>query len=396
MLMRCLYCDRDKEDITGEHVIPRSIGGNLKETNPFKLKEVCSECNNACGRYVDGPFIRGPLTHQAKVTTSVRAFNPGITESLPLNFMGQVEDLNFGSRICELWLGPTGDRIYHFHDPYPLGQDSPAVVGRPTYLREDQADPGFVFLFVRSNNPVWWPVIFKSVVQQFPGGQLFLGSIPAKVEALAPFAEALRGFSPLRADLGELYQKLRALNGLQHQTTGRVSIDYGSRFLAKLALGLGGLFLDTSFRGSESADLLRKFLWTRKLEDRQRIPFRGRNFISDPDPNFARMAEFLSWPGGHLVMMLPRGRFFMMYAKFFDGESATGLISNEPEHWRKVNEEGVVFIISPGLRKCVEPITLTAFILHRTGQLIASSLSELEDEEKVNPLPPFDLPDDAK
>src|SRR6516162_2475934 len=95
----------------------------------------------------------------------------------------------------------------------------PAVVGRPTYLREDQVDPGFVFLFVRSNNPVWWPVIFKSVVQQFPGGQLFLGNLPAKVEAVAPILETLRAFSPIRADLGDLYQKLRALKGVEHKTT---------------------------------------------------------------------------------------------------------------------------------------------------------------------------------
>ena len=315
LLIRCLYCDRDKEDITGEHVIPGHRWKPQRDES-LQAERVCSECNNACGRYVDGPFIRSPLTHQAKVTTAVRAFKPGITDSLPLNFMGQVEDVNFGSRICEFWLGPTGDRIYHFHDSYPLGQDSPAVVGRPTYLREDQVDPGFLFLFVRSNNPVWWPVIFKSVVQQFPGGQLFLGNLPAKVEAVAPILETLRAFSPIRADLGDLYQKLRALKGVEHKTTGRISIDYGSRFLAKLALGLGGLFLDTSFRRSESADLLRKFLWTRKLEDRQRISFRGRNFISDPDPNFARMAEFLSWPGGHVVMMLPRGRFFMLFRCF--------------------------------------------------------------------------------
>ena len=315
LLIRCLYCDRDKEDITGEHVIPGHRWKPQRDES-LQAERVCSECNNACGRYVDGPFIRSPLTHQAKVTTAVRAFKPGITDSLPLNFMGQVEDVNFGSRICEFWLGPTGDRIYHFHDSYPLGQDSPAVVGRPTYLREDQVDPGFLFLFVRSNNPVWWPVIFKSVVQQFPGGQLFLGNLPAKVEAVAPILETLRAFSPIRADLGDLYQKLRALKGVEHKTTGRISIDYGSRFLAKLALGLGGLFLDTSFRRSESADLLRKFLWTRKLEDRQKISFRGRNFISDPDPNFARMAEFLSWPGGHVVMMLPRGRFFMLFRCF--------------------------------------------------------------------------------
>src|SRR5262249_27724892 len=137
-----------------------------------------------------------------------------------------------------------------------------------------------------SNNPVWWPVIFNSVVQQFPSAQLFLGNLPGAVEAMAPVLETLPEFSPIRADLGDLHKKLKASKGVEHKTTGRVSIDYGSRFLAKLALGLGGIFLDPSFRRSESADLLRKFLWTRKLEDRQKIPFRGRNFIADPDPNF--------------------------------------------------------------------------------------------------------------
>jgi hypothetical protein len=43
--------------------------------------------------------------------------------------------------------------------------------GPPLYMSREEVDPGFVFLFVRSNNPVWWPVIFNSVVKHFTGAQ---------------------------------------------------------------------------------------------------------------------------------------------------------------------------------------------------------------------------------
>jgi len=72
-----------------------------------------------------------------------------------------MDNLEHGSRICEFWLGPTGDRIYHFHEPYPREPDSPIIVGLPPHLPKEEQDAGFVFLFLKSNNPTWWPVIFN-------------------------------------------------------------------------------------------------------------------------------------------------------------------------------------------------------------------------------------------
>ena len=380
--MRCLYCNREKEDITGEHVIPRGIGGNIKPTNPFKLREVCSGCNHSCGRYIDGPFIRSWFTQQGRATSAVHVFKPGATESLPLNYMGLLPDVSFGSRICESWLGPTGDRIFHFHEPYPLEPDSPIVVGPPPHLPEDEVDPGFVFLFVRSNNPVWWPVIVSSVIEQFTGAQFFLGNGPM------PRGGA---FGAISSELIDLHQMLMTL-GAQYHTQGRISVDYGSRFLGKLALGIGGLFLDSSFRSSSSADLLRDFLWTKRLEERQRIPVRGRNFLAGEDRNFRNVAAFLRWRGGHLLLMLPKAGYLLLYAAFFEGQAATIAVSNEPQHWQTMDKnDGVTYVISPGLHKCVGPVKLTAFIAHRMGLLVNASLKELEDEEQESPLPPFDV-----
>jgi HNH endonuclease len=380
--MICVYCNRDSEAFTAEHVIPQSIGGNLYPKNPFKLKEVCSNCNSCCGRYVDGPFIRSWMTQQNRARTAVRALKPGPSAFLPLNYFGVLENVEFGSRICEFWLGPTKDRIYHFHEPYPREADSPIIVGLPPHLPKDRLDAGFVFLFVRSNNPVWWPVIFNSVVKQFAGSQLFLGNGP-----MPPGG----AFSAIPSELFPLHGELKALDGVEHKTKPSLSLDYGSRFLAKLTLGMGGLFLDRSFRSSESADLLRKFLWTKKIGDRQKIPVSGRNFAAEKDPNFAKLAAFLRWPGGHILVMVPTPKGLMLYAAFFEAQAATIVISNERDHWQNIgNNDGVVHVISPGLRKYAGPLKLSAFITHRMLSP-DPALKDLEDQERQSPLPPFDL-----
>jgi hypothetical protein len=71
---------------------------------------------------------------------------PGVTDFLPLNYMGYLEELNVGTRVCEFWLGPTGDRIYHFHEPYSDEPGSLTAVGPPLHIRKELVDPGFVFL----------------------------------------------------------------------------------------------------------------------------------------------------------------------------------------------------------------------------------------------------------
>ena len=81
-----------------------------------------------------------------------------------------------------------------------------------------------------------------------------------------------------------------------------------------------------------------------------------------------------------------------MYAAFFNGQSATVAITDEPEHSQDVHNEGAMYVVSPGLKKCVGPLTLTAFLAHKMGVLPHASLRQLEEEEKVSPLPPFDLP----
>jgi len=187
----CIYCDTDEKDFdprdrfTDEHVIPKAVGGNIIQRNPFLLpkaqKMVCSWCNNICGRYVDGPFARSWLTQIQRAGSVWKYIDLTHNPSVPLACLGTM-DINLkdlrapDGRQCDGWLGPTGDPIYHFHRPYPAEPYQSPTVGRPRHLHLDKVDPGYVFLFLRAKNPAWHATIFNSVADEFEGADLYLAN----------------------------------------------------------------------------------------------------------------------------------------------------------------------------------------------------------------------------
>ncbi len=133
--MICPYCNSDQPEdrFNWEHVVPQAIGGGLQPTNRFKLR-ICADCNARCGREIDGPFIKCWQTQKNKSVTAARCLERSPTAFLPLAYVGVLDKVRDGSRICEYWLGPTGDRIYHFHEPYPREANSPIYIGRSLHL----------------------------------------------------------------------------------------------------------------------------------------------------------------------------------------------------------------------------------------------------------------------
>jgi HNH endonuclease len=83
----CPYCgfDKDPEIFTDEHVIPRTLGGNVYPTNPF-LCRVCTGCNSACGRYVDGRFSKSWFIHNWKSDAARQTYDPAAEPVFPLSY----------------------------------------------------------------------------------------------------------------------------------------------------------------------------------------------------------------------------------------------------------------------------------------------------------------------
>lgn len=368
--------------MTQEHVIPKAIGGNLFPTNPFSLNRVCKRCNNLCGAYIDGPFIKNWLTSNFKSTEIAKYADISRHPVLPLSYFGILDEIKYGDKICEMWLGPTGDTIYHFHEPYPEIEDISPMVGIPTYAKQKDIDPGFSFLFIRSNNPAWHKTIILSFVEQFDKSILYLGNGPTPIGGR---------FSDIPEELSQLYERLRSLSGQQHKLSVMIKHHYGDRFLAKIALGIGALFLSDDFAVSSSASLLRTFMWTKSQNERQQLKLHGSGFLEGtPDS----LKQILNWPGGHVIALITDNNNLNLYCSFYGFQNAVVRVTSEPELWKdRINDDGIVFLIAPGIQKYVGPIELSKYIAHKfENDLENEQLLRLEEDLENKPeLPPYNI-----
>ncbi|MGG1660886.1 HNH endonuclease [Brevibacillus sp. NRS-1366] len=381
--MLCVYCGGEKpnEEFTDEHIIPKAIGGNISPVNPFLIRNVCRRCNNLCGVYVDGPFIKSWMTQNSRAEVAMKYIDFSKNPILPLTYMGIMKGISYQNKICEFWMGPTGDTIYHFHEPYPEEPDVGPMVGIPTHARRNQIDHGFAFLFGRSNNPKWHPAIVYSFVENFKHSTLFLGNGPTPKGGR---------FSDIPAEHQDLHQQLRQLGGKNHEISMGLNMGYGDRFLAKVALGLGSILLSEDFISSDSAILLRKFLWTKGYQERENIPLHGAGFFDHQLEQNTK--EFLNWSGGHSLVIMKSGESINLYASFYERQIAVIRISSEPEHWKgRIGDVGLIYVITPGLQKFAGPIPLSSYIAHKIEKdSIHPDLQALEVEmNSFSDLPPF-------
>ena len=381
---KCVYCNefKDNSEMSKEHVIPQSLGGNLTPTNPFLLYDVCIRCNTLCGLYIDAPFIKSWLNQNARASNALQYIDLSKKPIVPLIYMGTLHEVQFKDKICELWLGPSGDQIYHFHTPYPDEPNNPRTIGPPPNIKAEQIDPGFVFLFVRATNPIWHPTIVLSTKSQFKEATLYLGNGPKPDNDL---------FDEIPTKLYTLHSELKNLRDQNHRASTSLAIDYGDRFLSKIALGFGALFLDKSFQESESANKLRQYMWTKRREDRRNSGIHGSSFFSE---QVEPLKQMLKWPSGHVIHMMSTGDKLGLYISIFESQAATIEISSDFKHWENTfDDDGMLFVISPSLQRYVGPIGFLDFVAHKNDPNGKHpDLVDLEDimNNKMT-LPPFHI-----
>src|SRR5687767_9722197 len=99
--MLCPYCAQEKadSDMTDEHVIPRALGGSLRPTNPLMIR-VCRRCNSACGRHVDGRFVRSFIVHNFRTAAMMRHHDPHEPPTVPLSFFGPMDGWSDTQSVC--------------------------------------------------------------------------------------------------------------------------------------------------------------------------------------------------------------------------------------------------------------------------------------------------------
>lgn len=178
--------------------------------------------------------------------------------------------------------------------------------------------------------------------------------------------------------------------GQWHNATFSIGTDFGHRFLGKLALGMGALFLDPTFQQSDDARKLRDFMWEKDPDARASIQIAGTTFLAQ---KLKPIAQLLGWPAGHILLFLPIDGQLLLCPIFYGEQSAAIIISTNPSFWQgRIDDDGTLFVVAPGLRQYVGPISVAEYLEVKLNNSIDPvALVELfRSVSAIQPLPPYD------
>lgn len=373
----CPYCgySKDESEFTDEHVLPKTLGGNLEPTNPF-ICRVCRGCNNACGRWVDGRFAKSWIISNWKVDAVRASYDPSKDFALMPAYMGQRTDWDVtGSGvICDFWLGPTGDHVHHFHNPYPEGD---VFAGRPPHLDPKTVDAGTVFISVVGTNPLWHPIVHRGVVLCF-GEHTPIHFVNAGPEgAVPPYPPVTNDVAQKQFEwiLGRPMDKMVEANMT-------IDVDWGVRFLVKFALGLGTVVLGDSFVVSDYARLLRTALWERDHVARGKLAIRGTPFLGG-----AEIPE-MCVPQCHTIFLMPTGDTLAAFLSLYGRHQAIIQVSDKKALWEgKLKEGGMGWVVAPAFRRFAGPGR--GFDIMDDTSKLRTAIAEILKQGQ--PLPPFHM-----
>lgn len=369
----CVYCGQNKltNQLSDEHIIPRSIGGATDINNPLKIKNVCKKCNNTVGMFVDYALTGNWFMYNYHASVIKKYATLNQDTALPLKYMGVCKEYNYENYICDLYLGPAGDQIFHFHPPFDSRKKMIApVVGIPPHERNDISDKGFAFLFVASNNPFWHPIILNSYLKTLEGAKLYLGNVE-------PMTYKGYSFDNFSVDYQDIFDKISSSINNEKKTNFSLELNPGDRFLAKICLGMGALILDESFIESVDSKILRDYLWEKDHLKRAEISFRGSGFMGN-QKGLDYFIELTRINDCHLIGLIDVGPMCGLYVDLFGKQNAMAQISADRKHWESKINNGIFYYLIPFQKKCLGPYTFGRLISHKISDRKINELIELE------------------
>nr|WP_230968056.1 HNH endonuclease [Nostoc sp. WHI] len=378
-MRRCIYCGERKEltKFSLEHIFPQSLGGSSL-SNLFKTHHVCRYCNSIIGQWVDGSFIRNWFTQNFKASIANVYIDSQGNCILPLSYMGRVKRFETSEQeICEFWLGPCGDSIYHFHDAFDSRYDT-FVGGNPINLKKN---PGDVYIIAVPTNPFWQKIVFNSFISHFNKARRFICNAPDENNGEWIFSKS----SEKEKAIIKILMEAR---GTDHEVNNLIDPYSHERFLAKIALGLGFNIFGDKYLETDYAQFLRDILWRKKPNNTSEL----KRFLGYFDPVGESLKVILPWEGAHTFLIMSIGDYFILCMCIYGKAFLNVVISDERSLWsdHKNYSDGQIFLVVPQLSKALNPISLPIYISHKLQELPAKELQELE-ALKIDPstLPPY-------
>lgn len=386
--MKCIYCGgrRNDPEMSSEHIWPQALGGQFGPPL-FQTDAVCRTCNNLCGLWVDGAFLKSWFISHERGTAARQYLDPQKPGIAPLMFMGL--DLRFPTQegeVAELWMGPGGESVHHIHKK---DDEKWYGIAGGDIIRRRKVDAGRAYLMLRSESPYWLAVSVKSFVANMAPARLFTATLMPNVtgpvmENLTPESDA----TPTEA--AELAWIRSEESGTPHMVSFSHRLDFSRRFLSKVALGLGANLFGPKYLGTPYVNELRRALWSTK-EDDDAADLRGTDFMNESALTGSRLNGIRgTW--GLIFTATPKA--FGLVIVTPAGRSMAIQIADEPSLWSNPAfapyHEGLFHFIVPERGHFSDAVSMLDFVSHKIGRRTNPVMAEIEGfQSDPTTLPPL-------
>ncbi len=371
----CSYClcSKPVAEQSDEHIWPEALGGDPLGS-PWRTRNVCGRCNSLAGQWVDGAFIKSWIGTHERTTGNEDYLDPRNPQKgiASLAYLGWVAHAELkANEVAEVWLGPAGETIVHIRPQHEEAWDA-YTGGKPTKKR---SEGGHAYLIFTSQEPYWAERALWSFQSHFKFARRTL------VNAKSPVLE--NPLTPIDSKNLEQARHLRIANSLTGEVhvESVISVDFSTRFLVKLALGVGREVGGEAFLNAAYTRQLTKALWERDFETRQTIAIRGSGFFGGLGK--ALRSARLKWTGGWvLILMLIEGKACIVIVTP-SGEAMNILVSDDPEvisNTSLFGDDGQVYLAVPAASEAIGPIPwleYLAFMLEGTDHAELRRLHDL-------------------
>ena len=396
----CIYCEEEKpkEQFSNEHIWPQALGG---DTLPefWQTNEVCGQCNNLSGLFVDGAFVKSWFGSAERSTDALYAESkPPRKLVLPLSYLGKVEDIPIEEGlVAEFWTMPCGANIVHIRSDDKEELWSTFAGGDPR-LANRRNKAGRVYAVLTSEEPFWILTTLASVKSHFKKASRFVVNMEVP-EGSVSFKAVDRNDESQAQDMVTV-QAIIDIAARQEWLRNSITVplDVGSRLLAKVGLAVGYQLLGKQFLETEYSKTLRTAFREADYEKRKKSLVRGTGYLGD---SLGKSVEQMLRFAGAWVLLIWRTRECLgLHIITPSGKTMSVVVCDDPILMEKLDEEydnGVVWVTLPALETAIGPLEFPNYIAHQIGEKGLPMLTELQEKRVAfDSLPPCQSTEDRQ
>ena len=387
----CIYCEQEKpeDQFSDEHIWPQALGGDSLPAF-WRTNEVCGECNNLSGLFVDGAFVKNWFGVAERSTDALYAESrPPSKMVIPLNYLGRMENIPIEEGfVSEFWTMPCGANIIHIRADDREGLWNVYAGGDPR-LANRRNRAGRVYVALTSENPFWVVTTLASVRSHFKKASRYIVNMEIPRDWTAFKAINWNDETQVR-DMATV-QAIIDAGAEQRQLTGWFAspLDVGNRLLAKIGLAVGYKLLGQPFLETNYSKTLRVAFREANYEKRKRSLVRGSGYLGNPLESLGQQLQF---PGAWILLIWKTGGTLGLHVITPSGKFMSVVVCDDSALLHKLNgmyDWGISWITLPTLEIAVGPLEFPNYIAHRLEIERLPELAELEEQRiDFDSLPP--------